>query len=262
MMDYAARAAASRPYRSSCASTRRSTATRSRCAKRTSGLAVFTWNDYRTASRFRVAHGRARLGRGDVIGIIGDNRPDWVAAEIATMRSAGMSSASIAMCWMRKRPISSITGGQAGLRRGREQVDKLLTLADRVPHLKHIRLFRSARMRKYDDPRLMEASKLATMDAGAPPRAGSTTSLSMRRRATIARSSARPQARPRTRSLRCSPPAACCVIARPISPSIRGSGTTNTSRAAAALDHGTGLCTGQRPALPDEGQLRRRGRTP
>ena len=31
------------------------------------------------------------LGRGDVIGIIGDNRPDWVAAEIATHAIGGLS---------------------------------------------------------------------------------------------------------------------------------------------------------------------------
>src|SRR6201999_4032562 len=44
-----------------------------------------------------------------------------------------------------------------------EQVDKLLTLADRVPHLKHIVYSDPRGMRKYDDPRLMEADKLAAM---------------------------------------------------------------------------------------------------
>src|SRR5581483_11987761 len=44
-----------------------------------------------------------------------------------------------------------------------EQVDKLLTLADRVPHLKHIVYSDPRGMRKYDDPRLMEAGKLAAM---------------------------------------------------------------------------------------------------
>src|SRR5205807_5962142 len=44
-----------------------------------------------------------------------------------------------------------------------EQVDKLLTLADRVPNLKHIVYSDPRGMRKYDDPRLMEAAQLARM---------------------------------------------------------------------------------------------------
>src|SRR6516165_4772682 len=46
---------------------------------------VFTWNDYQ-ARVHDFALGLCELGlsRGDIIGIIGDNRPDWVSAEIAT----------------------------------------------------------------------------------------------------------------------------------------------------------------------------------
>ena len=44
-----------------------------------------------------------------------------------------------------------------------EQVDKLLTLADRVPHLKHIVYSDPRGMRKYDDPRLMDADRLAAI---------------------------------------------------------------------------------------------------
>jgi long-chain acyl-CoA synthetase len=44
-----------------------------------------------------------------------------------------------------------------------EQVDKLLVLAERAPHLKHIVYSDPRGMRKYDDPRLMEASKLAAI---------------------------------------------------------------------------------------------------
>jgi long-chain acyl-CoA synthetase len=44
-----------------------------------------------------------------------------------------------------------------------EQVDKLLALSDRAPNLKHIVYSDPRGMRKYDDPRLMEAEKLATM---------------------------------------------------------------------------------------------------
>ena len=44
-----------------------------------------------------------------------------------------------------------------------EQVDKLLELGDRVPNLKHIVYSDPRGMRKYDDPRLIDADKLAAM---------------------------------------------------------------------------------------------------
>jgi acyl-CoA synthetase (AMP-forming)/AMP-acid ligase II len=53
---------------------------------------VFTWNDYQTRVHdFALGMVELGLGRGDVIGIIGDNRPDWVAAEIATHAVGAMS---------------------------------------------------------------------------------------------------------------------------------------------------------------------------
>ena len=44
----------------------------------------FTWDDYQTRTRL-FALGLRRLGvqRGEVIGLVGDNRPDWVMGEIA-----------------------------------------------------------------------------------------------------------------------------------------------------------------------------------
>src|SRR3954452_23282439 len=51
-----------------------------------------TWNDYQTRVRdFTLGLVELGLGRGDVVGIIGDNRPDWAAAEIAAHAIAGMS---------------------------------------------------------------------------------------------------------------------------------------------------------------------------
>ena len=53
---------------------------------------VFTWNDYQTRVHdFALGMVELGLGRGDVIGIIGDNRPDWVSAEIATHAIGAMS---------------------------------------------------------------------------------------------------------------------------------------------------------------------------
>jgi len=53
---------------------------------------TFTWNDYQ-ARVHDFALGMIELGlkRGDVVAIIGDNRPDWVAAEVAAHAIGAMS---------------------------------------------------------------------------------------------------------------------------------------------------------------------------
>src|SRR4029078_10903314 len=124
---------------------------------------VFTWNDCQTRVQdFALGMVELGLGRGDVIGIIGDNRPDWVAAEIATHAIGGLSL-GLYRDVLDDEAAYLLNYGEAKLvfAEDEEQVDKLLTLADRVPHLKHIVYSDPRGMRKYDDPRLMEASKLA-----------------------------------------------------------------------------------------------------
>src|SRR5246127_4043802 len=126
---------------------------------------LFTWNDYQTRVR-DFALGMVELGiaSGDVVGIIGDNRPDWVAAEIAT-HALGAMSLGLYRDVLDEEAAYLLNYGEARLvfAEDEEQVDKLLTLADRVPHLKHIVYSDPRGMRKYDDPRLLEAGKLAAL---------------------------------------------------------------------------------------------------
>ncbi|MCC8974151.1 long-chain fatty acid--CoA ligase [Bradyrhizobium brasilense] len=125
----------------------------------------FTWNDYQTRTHdFALGMVELGLGRGDVIGIIGDNRPDWVAAEIAA-HAMGAMSLGLYRDVLDEEAAYLLTYGEAKLvfAEDEEQVDKLLGLADRVPHLKHIVYSDPRGMRKYDDPRLMEASKLVAL---------------------------------------------------------------------------------------------------
>jgi long-chain acyl-CoA synthetase len=126
---------------------------------------VFSWNDYQTRVHdFALGMLELGLGRGDVIGIIGDNRPDWVAAEIAT-HAVGAMSLGLYRDVLDEEAAYLLSYGDAKLvfAEDEEQVDKLLALADRAPNLKHIVYSDPRGMRKYDDPRLMEAEKLVTM---------------------------------------------------------------------------------------------------
>ena len=138
---------------------------------------VFTWNDYQTRVHdFALGMVELGLGRGDVIGIIGDNRPDWVSAEIAT-HAIGAMSLGLYRDVLDEEAAYLLSYGEAKLvfAEDEEQVDKLLALADRVPNLKHIVYSDPRGMRKYDDPRLMEADKLAS--AGPRPRRARARSL-------------------------------------------------------------------------------------
>src|ERR1700753_783492 len=125
----------------------------------------FTWNDYQARVHdFAIGMVELGLGRGDVIGIIGDNRPDWVSAEIAT-HAIGAMSLGLYRDVLDEEAAYLLSYGEAKLvfAEDEEQVDKLLALADRAPHLKYIVYSDPRGMRKYDDPRLMAADKLASL---------------------------------------------------------------------------------------------------
>ncbi len=126
---------------------------------------VFTWNDYQSRVH-DFALGMIELGltRGDVIGIIGDNRPDWVAAEIAS-HAIGAMSLGLYRDVLDEEAAYLLSYGEAKLvfAEDEEQVDKLLALGERVPQLKHIVYSDPRGLRKYDDPRLIEADKLASL---------------------------------------------------------------------------------------------------
>lgn len=126
---------------------------------------LFTWKDYQVRVHdFALGMVELGLGCGDVIGIIGDNRPDWVSAEIAT-HAIGAMSLGLYHDVLDEEAAYLLNYGEAKLvfAENEEQVDKLLSLADRVPHLKHIVYSDPRGMHKYDDSRLMEADTLASL---------------------------------------------------------------------------------------------------
>jgi long-chain acyl-CoA synthetase len=169
MMDYAARAAQADTYPKLLRLNAREHGGEIALREKDFGLwRVFTWNDYQARVHdFALGLVELGLGRGDVIGIIGDNRPDWVSAEIAT-HAVGAMSLGLYREVLDEEAAYLLGYGEAKLvfAEDEEQVDKLLALADRVPHLKHIVYSDPRGMRKYDDPRLMAADKLAELGHG------------------------------------------------------------------------------------------------
>jgi len=82
MMDYASRVAQADTYPKMLRLNAREHGNEIALREKDLGLwRIFTWSDYQTRVRdFALGLVELGLGRGDVIGIIGDNRPDWVAA--------------------------------------------------------------------------------------------------------------------------------------------------------------------------------------
>jgi long-chain acyl-CoA synthetase len=126
---------------------------------------LITWADHHARVRdFALGMVALGLGKDDVVGIIGDNRPDWVAAEIAAHAVGGLSL-GLYRDVLDDEAAYLLNYGEARLvfAEDEEQVDKLLNLGDRAPHLAHIVYSDPRGMRKYDDARLMPADRLAEL---------------------------------------------------------------------------------------------------
>lgn len=122
----------------------------------------FTWKDYNDRVKW-MALGLRDMGitPGDVIGIIGENRPEWVWGEIAAHALRAMS-VGLYQDSLHEEVAYLITysGARVLIAEDEEQCDKLLELADQIPTVEHIVYCDPRGMRKYEDPRLMDIEKL------------------------------------------------------------------------------------------------------
>ena len=123
---------------------------------------VYTWAD----SRVRVeelARGLLALGigPGDVVGIIGRNRPHWLWAELAA-HAVGAMSLGIYEDALGKEVAYLLGYAEAKLVfvEDEEQTDKVLEIGDELPHLRWIVYNDQRGMRKYEDARLLQRAQL------------------------------------------------------------------------------------------------------
>ncbi len=116
-----------------------------------------TWHDYNEhVANIAVALQDFGVGPGDVVALIGDNRPEWVWSEIAA-HAAGAMSMGIYRDALEDEIVylMDYTKPKIVVAEDEEQVDKLLSLEDRVPSIVKIVYHDTRGMRKYDDPRLI-----------------------------------------------------------------------------------------------------------
>jgi len=123
---------------------------------------ALSWADYQQLVR-NMALGLKELGlgRGDAAGLIGDNRPEWVAGEIAVHAIGGMifgiyqDSLNEEVAY-----LINYAGARVILAEDEEQVDKVLEITEQCPCVEHIIYSDPRGMRKYEDPRLMSLEEL------------------------------------------------------------------------------------------------------
>ncbi|WP_419798266.1 MAG: long-chain fatty acid--CoA ligase [Terasakiella sp.] len=128
----------------------------------------YTWADYQEEVKL-LAVGMHVLGcgKGDTVGLLGKNRPEWVWGEVAAQ---AIGSMSMGIYEDSLGPEASYLINYAETKvviaEDEEQVDKLLELED-VTSIKHIVYCDPRGMRKYDDPRLIDHDKLKEIAADA-----------------------------------------------------------------------------------------------
>jgi long-chain acyl-CoA synthetase len=127
------------------------------------------WNEYTWAEvNDRVADlalglSSLGLGAGEVVALIGDNRPDWVWGELATQACRGTSLGVYRDALEEEvEYLMGFSEARFAFADDEEQVDKLLRLGDRLGRLERIFYDDPRGMRKYADPRLMALSELAS----------------------------------------------------------------------------------------------------
>ncbi|MDB6192565.1 long-chain fatty acid--CoA ligase [Vibrio parahaemolyticus] len=122
----------------------------------------FTWQDYENRVKW-MALSLQDLGIGeqDVVGLLGDNRPEWVWSELAAHAIKGYSL-GIYQDSMHEEVAYLINYAKAKvvIAEDEEQCDKLLELGDEIPSVEYIIYCDPRGMRKYDDPRLIDVEKI------------------------------------------------------------------------------------------------------
>jgi long-chain acyl-CoA synthetase len=118
----------------------------------------FTWRDYRDHVKyFSLGMVSMGLSRGDKVAIIGDNRPEWVWAEVAA-QAAGAIPLGLYQDSTLKEVAYVIDHSDATfvVAEDQEQVDKILDMKEQLPKVRYIIYSDPRGMRAYRQPFLLD----------------------------------------------------------------------------------------------------------
>jgi long-chain acyl-CoA synthetase len=129
---------------------------------------AFTWSEVQgRVKALALGLHRLGLGAGDVVALIGDNRPDWVCGELAAHAIGGLSL-GLYRDALEDEVAHLLAHAEVKLvfAEDEEQVDKLLALGERTHSVRHIVYADPRGLRKYDDARLLSIAALMQQGEG------------------------------------------------------------------------------------------------
>jgi long-chain acyl-CoA synthetase len=119
---------------------------------------AFTWKEYHEHVKyFSLGLMSLGLARGDKVAIIGDNRPEWVWAEVAA-QAAGAVPLGLYQDSSLKEVSYVVDHSDSTfvVAEDQEQVDKILEMKDQLPKVRYIVYADPRGMRGYKDPCLLD----------------------------------------------------------------------------------------------------------
>ena len=127
-----------------------------------------TWADYLARVRgFSLGLTELGVEEGDRVAIIGDNRPEWVIAELAS-QTAGILPLGLYQDAIADELAGILEAAEARVivAEDQEQVDKVLEVRDRLPGLEHVVYYDRRGMYGYEAPGLMSFEEVETLGDG------------------------------------------------------------------------------------------------
>ncbi len=122
----------------------------------------YTWREYcDITAEFAAGLHTLGLGRGDVLILIGDNRPEWLWAELAIQSLGGMALGLYQdAAGEEVRYIFELSRAKMIVAEDQEQVDKVLELRGDLPDLAYLVFHDPKGLLHYDVPGLMQFSQV------------------------------------------------------------------------------------------------------
>jgi len=118
----------------------------------------YGWHQFHSRVR-DFAHGLASLGvrAGEVVAVLGDNRPEWLISELAA-QSLGACTVGIYPTSVGEEVVHVLTDGQVRVvvAEDQEQVDKIIELKDRLPAVEKVIYYDTRGLEMYEVPYLLE----------------------------------------------------------------------------------------------------------
>ncbi len=129
----------------------------------------YTWADvHERVAQLSVGLSLLGLAAGDILAIIGDNRPEWVWSEIASHACRAMSLGIYRDTLENElKFFCDYAQPKIVVAEDEEQVDKFLSLGADIPCVQKIIYYDTRGMRKYDDPRLITMADVEALGAAA-----------------------------------------------------------------------------------------------